>query len=173
MSVAQAFAPGPEAMQYGASMLPERRFTPGAVGCLDGPGNLGPEHAGALTLVFGSFADNDRAQRTYHRFTDAQCALRETPGFLRWFSFIDGPHGWGLGWWRSAEDASAFARGQFHRDLVAEQRRDGLEYSQFAGIWTAHTIGARNFYCPECGAITAAPARFCSGCGDRLDDGFN
>jgi heme-degrading monooxygenase HmoA len=173
MSMVQAFAPDDETLGYGAVQLPERRWTPGAVGCLDGPGNLGPESAGALTLVFGSFSDPGKAQRSYRRFTDAQRGVRDAPGFLRWFSFVDGPHGYGLGWWRSPDDAAAFARGQLHRELVREQRAEGLEYSQFAGIWTAHTIGRRNFYCPTCKSVTAAPAAACSGCGAALDDGFS
>lgn len=172
MSKVRAFAPDEETQRYGALKLPERRWTPGAVGCLDGPGNLGPENAGALSLVYASFTDGARAQRAYRRFTDAQCAAVASPGFLRWFSFVDGPHGYGLGWWRSAEDAAAFARSAFHREVVREQRSECLEYSQFAGIWTASAVGRRNFYCPSCRAITAAPARACSGCGELLDDGF-
>jgi heme-degrading monooxygenase HmoA len=172
MTAVQAFAPDTETLEYGAVQLPERRWTPGAVGCVDGPGNLGPEHAGALSLVFGSFSDAEKAQRTYRRFTDAQCAVRDAPGFMRWFSFVDGPHGYGLGWWRSAADAEAFARGPLHRELVREQRAEGLEYSQFAGIWTAHAVGRRNYYCPSCSAVTAAPGTFCTGCGTPLHDGF-
>ncbi|HEV2889014.1 MAG TPA: hypothetical protein VGX28_01420 [Frankiaceae bacterium] len=172
MTSVQGFPPTEETLRYGAERLPERRWTPGAVGCLEGPGGLGPENAGALSLVFGSFASSEKAQRSYRRFTDAQCALREAPGFLRWFSFVDGPHGYALGWWRSPEDAAAFSRSELHRELVREQRAEGLEYSQFAGVWTAHAIGRRNFFCQGCGAVTAAPATACSGCGVRLDDGF-
>jgi hypothetical protein len=168
----QAFAPDDTTLQYGAQALPERCWTPGAVGRLAGPGNLGPEHAGGLSLVFSSFTDGDSAQRSYRRFTDAQCALREAPGFLRWFSFVDGPHGYGLGWWRHADDAMGFARSELHRELVKEQRTEGLEYSQFAGIWTAHMVGRRNFYCPSCKSITAAPVTACPNCGQPLDDGF-
>jgi hypothetical protein len=172
MTGVQAFAPDQTTLQYGADALPERCWTPGAVGRLSGPGNLGPEHAGALSLVFSTFTEAESAQRAYRRFTDAQCALRSTPGFLRWFSFVDGPHGYGLGWWRHADDAMAFARSRIHRDLVAEQRTEGLEYSQFAGIWSAHRLGRRNFYCPSCTTVTAAPSTSCGRCGQALDDGF-
>jgi heme-degrading monooxygenase HmoA len=173
MAAVQEFPADAGVMEYGMRLLPDLRITPGAVRGLAGPDNLGPEHAGALSLVFGSFADEARAQRTYRRFAEAQAAVRDAPGFLRWLSFNDGPHGYGLGWWRSAEDAAAFARGPIHREMVREQRAEGLEYSQFAGVWTAQAIGRRNYYCPSCLAVTPAPAASCSGCGVALDDGFS
>ena len=167
------FPPDAETMAYGQRVLPQRRWTPGAVGGLDGPaGPLGPELAGALTLTYGSFADNDSAQRGYHHFTDIQQAMLSADGFIRWFSFVDGPHGYGLGQWASTEQALAFVRGQHHRAAVSEQHRNPFEYSQFAGIWSAHTIGRRTMHCPACSARTAAPATACSGCGRALNDGF-
>ena len=173
MSYIGMFAPDGATQQHGQATLPQRRFSPGAVGGLDGPGNLGPEHAGALSLVYGTFADAESAQRGYQHFTDAQRGLLDAPGFLRWMSFADGPHGYGLGLWRSAEDAVAFARGSQHQQLVAEQRRTPFEYSQFAGIWTAHVIGRRTFACPTCSAATASPSTSCPACGTPLDDGFS
>ena len=95
------------------------------------------------------------------------------PGFIRWFSLTDGPHGYGLGQWRTAEDALAFVRGTAHRAAVAEQHGRPFEYSQFAGVWSAHTIGRRTLYCPDCGGRTVAPERTCSGCGRNLNDGFS
>jgi hypothetical protein len=160
-------------MAYGARTLPQRRMTPGAVGGLDGPaGPLGPEVAGALTLTFGAFADDANAQRGYRHFTDMQVSMLSADGFVRWFSFADGPHGYGLGLWRTAEQALAFVRGDAHRDAVAEQHRQPFEYSQFAGIWTAHTIGRRTMHCPSCGGRAVPPERGCGRCGRRLDDGL-
>jgi hypothetical protein len=173
MSDVQAFAPTQDTIEYGGRVLPTRRMTPGAVGALDGPeGNVGPEEAGALSLVYGSFADSDSAQRGFRSFTDAQRDLLDAPGFLRWFSFADGPHGYGLGLWRSAADAEAFTRGAFHRRIVTEQRQRPFEYSQFAGIFAAQGAGRRTVSCPACGAVTPAPTRGCHGCGRALDDGF-
>jgi heme-degrading monooxygenase HmoA len=167
------FPPSAETMAYGQQTLPERRWTPGAVGGLDGPGgSLGPESAGALTLAYGAFADDALAQRGYRAFTDMQRAMLSAEGFLRWFSFTDGPHGYGLGFWRTADDALAFVRGTAHRGAVAEQHRNPFEYSQFAGIWAAHTIGRRTMHCPVCGGRAVAPAQKCDKCGRRLDDGF-
>jgi heme-degrading monooxygenase HmoA len=165
--------PTAETMEYGARVLPQRRMTPGAVGGLDGPaGPLGPETAGALTLTYGAFADDAGAQRGYRHFTDMQHQMLSAPGFIRWFSFTDGPHGYGLGQWRSADDALAFVRAGGHRAAVAEQHERPFEYSQFAGIWSSHTIGRRTLYCPDCGGRAAAPQSSCGGCGRRLNDGF-
>jgi heme-degrading monooxygenase HmoA len=167
------FAPTPDTIAYSQQVLPSRRMTPGVVGGLDGPGGpLGPELAGALTLAYGAFADDAGAQRGYRHFADIQHAMLGAPGFIRWFSFADGPHGYGLGLWRTAEDAVAFVRGPQHRTAVAAQHRAPFEYSQFAGIWTAHTLGRRTMHCPECGGRAVAPAQGCGGCGRRLDDGF-
>jgi hypothetical protein len=169
----QPFAPDAETMAYGHEVLPQRRMTPGAVGGLDGPrGPLGPERAGALTLAYGSFATAANAQRGYRAFADIQRSMLDAAGFIRWFSFADGPHGYGLGLWDDADAAAAFVRGEAHRSAVAEQHRSPFEYSQFAGIWTAHTIGRRTMHCPDCGGRAIAPAEVCGGCGRRLDDGF-
>lgn len=173
MSAVRGFAPDQETLDYGRRVLPARRMTPGATGGLDGPGNLGPEHAGALTLVYGSFADDTSAQRGFRAFTDAQRALLDTPGFIRWLSFADGPHGYGLGLWRAADDAAAFARSTFHRQVVTEQRQTPFEYSQFAGIYAAHTVGRRTMSCVACRTVSAAPATVCEPCGRTLDDGFD
>lgn len=168
-----AFPPDAETMAYGQRILPQRRFTPGAVGGLDGPaGPLGPELAGALTLAYGAFSNDAGAQRAYRAFTDMQQAMLSADGFIRWLTFADGPHGYGLGFWRTAEQAHAFVRGEHHRAATAQQHRSPMEYSQFGGIWTAHTIGRRTLYCPECGGRAVAPAHTCGRCGHQLDDGF-
>jgi hypothetical protein len=167
------FPPSTGTIQYGQQVLPQRRMSPGAVGGLDGPaGPLGPETAGALTLTYAAFADDDGAQRGYRAFTDMQQAMLAADGFIRWLTFADGPHGYGLGLWRTADRALAFVRGGHHRAAVAEQHRTPFEYSQFAGIWTAHTIGRRTLHCHTCGGRAVVPATTCEGCGRILDDGF-
>jgi hypothetical protein len=167
------FPPNADTIAYGRQRLPHRRITPGAVGGLDGPvGALGPEHAAALTLTFGAFSDDAAAQRGYRYFTDMQEAMLSADGFIRWFSFTDGPHGYGLGMWRSADEALAFVRGDTHRAAITEQHRRPFEYSQFAGIWAAHTIGRRTLHCPTCGGRATAPAQACNGCAAILNDGF-
>ena len=67
--------------------------------------------------------------------------FRSRPGFLRWLTFNDGPHGYALGLWRTTEDVEAFVAGSAHRAMVREQRERPFEYSQFAGVWAAHSVG--------------------------------
>jgi len=171
MAEAGAFAPDEQTIAYGMTAVPTRQMTPTMVGGLAGPDNAGPEQAAALSLVYGSFADSENAQRGFRAFADAQRSVLGAPGFLRWLSFNDGPRGFGLGWWRTAADAEAWARGADHRGFVAAQREAPFELSQFAGIWTAHVIGGRNFYCPKCRQRSDASAVACS-CGEPLSDGF-
>ena len=56
--------------------------------------------------------------------------------------------------------------------MVREQQERPFEYSQFAGIWTAHRIGRRTIYCEKCECRNPAPARTCAACGNSLDDPF-
>lgn len=147
------------------------RLTPGVVTALDGPTPAGPEAAGALTVLHTTFADVDGAQRGYRNFAAIKAAFRDRPGFVRWLTFNDGPHGYALGFWRRAEDVVEFLQGPAHRAMVAEQQERPFEYSQFAGIWVAHTVGRRRLYCERCRTATAAPADAC-GCGNPLHDPF-
>lgn len=152
--------------------VPGTRRTPGVVSALDGPTRAGPEAAGALTLLHTTFADDAGAQRGYQNFTAIKEDFRKSEGFLRWLTFSDGPHGYALGLWRAVDDVLGFVRGGAHRSMAAEQREQPFEYRQFAGVWTAHTIGRRTIYCEQCARPTVAPAGTCSSCGNPLHDPF-
>ena len=148
------------------------RYTPGIVSALDGPALAGPEEAGALTLLHTTFADDAGAQRGYRNFAMIKNDFRNRTGFLRWITFSDGPHGYALGLWRKVDDVLDFVAGDVHRAMAREQREDPFEYSQFAGIWTAHTVGRRTLYCERCRRPTPAPAGVCESCGNELHDPF-
>lgn len=149
------------------------RITQGVVTALDGPGSAGPEAAGALTLLHTTFADSAGAQRGYRNFAAIKADFRDRPGFQRWLTFGDGPHGYALGMWRSVPDVEEFIAGTAHRSMVREQRERPFEYSQFAGVWAAHAIGRRTLYCERCQTGTTAPEGACSNCGNALDDPFS
>lgn len=166
-----AFPPDEES-RVAQAAVPGARVTPGVVGALDGPAPAGPEAAGALTLLHTTFADDVGAQRGYRHFAAIKHDFRGRSGFLRWLTFNDGPHGYALGLWRSVEDVLDFVGGDAHRAMVREQRARPFEYSQFAGVWAAHTVGHRTLYCPRCAHPTVAPATACGSCGDPLYEPF-
>jgi len=148
------------------------RFTPGVVAAIDGPERIGPEAAGALTLLHVTFADNDSAQRGYQHFAAIKPHFCEDPGFIRWLTFSDGVDSYTLGLWRSVEDVMSFVRSDAHHHAAAEQTTNPFEYSQFAGVWELHTQTKRTIYCDECKTKNIAPATRCTACGNHLDDTF-
>lgn len=164
--------PPDEVSRAASHAVPGTRVTPGVVSALDGPALAGPEQAGALTLLHTTFADSARAQRAYQNFATMKEDFRTRPGFLRWLTFNDGPHGYALGLWRTPDDVQAFVAGAAHQAMVREQRERPFEYSQFAGVWAAHTVGRRTLYCERCDAPTPAPAAACASCSNPLDDPF-
>jgi len=149
------------------------RVTPGVVSALDGPVAAGPEAAGALTLLHTTFATDAGAQRGYRHFAGIKEEFRHRPGFIRWLTFNDGANGYALGLWRTVDDVLAFVRSDAHRAMAREQHERPFEYSQFAGVWAAHTVGPRTFFCEHCGRPTRAPARSCASCGSALEDPFD
>lgn len=170
MALAGVFPPN-EASRAANAGIPTR-FTPGVVAAIDGPERLGPEAAGALTLLHVTFAGDDDAQRGYREFAAIKPAFCSQPGFIRWLTFSDGVDTYTLGLWRSVDDVLGFVRSDAHRAAARAQREDGFEYSQFAGVWAAHTLSPRNLHCENCHTADAAPARQCSACGNPLDDSF-
>lgn len=172
MATIDAFPPD-EASKQAQQAVTGTRVTPGVVTALDGPVPAGPEAAGALTLLHTTFADDAGAQRGYRNFAAIKTSFRDLPGFIRWLTFSDGPHGYALGLWRDTEDVVAFVHGPAHRKMAAEQRNDPFEYSQFAGIWRAHTVGSRRLYCERCRQATVAPAIACRSCGNPIHDPFS
>ena len=165
--------PPDETSRIASLAVPGTRITPGVVSALDGPTLAGPEAAGALTLLHTTFVSDEGAQRGYRNFATMKEDFRTRPGFLRWLTFNDGPHGYALGLWRSPDDVTAFIAGAAHQAMVREQRENPFEHSQFAGIWAAHTVGRRTLYCAQCGAAAAAPTASCSQCSAPLPDPFS
>jgi heme-degrading monooxygenase HmoA len=153
--------------------IPGVRFNQGVVVGQDGPeSHLGPEAAGALLVLHMTVADEVAADRFWRTTTAVKQQLPTAAGFIRLFSFFDGPSGYLVAFWRTAEDAQAFARSEAHRAAMAALDTERFEYSHFVGLWTAHRLQNRNLYCTRCDVVTPAPATTCEGCGGTLDDVF-
>ncbi|MHB8606340.1 MAG: hypothetical protein ACYDCK_13910 [Thermoplasmatota archaeon] len=167
----KTFPPGDEAKAIMAS-IPGARFTPGLVVGFDGPGGHGPEKAGALTVLHMTAIDPDATQIFYRKTNSLKTLLQKAPGFIRMFSAFDGLSGYAIAFWRSPEDALAFSQGAAHTQTAHAFYENPFQYSQFAGVWAAHTIRARKIYCERCKAGTEAPASACAACGNPLVDIF-
>ncbi len=58
------------------------------------------------------------------------------------------------------------------RAAARAQREDGFEYSQFAGIRSAHTIGTSDLALRKLPHRRGPPAHECTSCGSPPDDSF-
>ncbi len=167
-----AFPPGEEA-QAALAGVPGMRFTPGAVMGLEGPlGDLGPEAAGCVMVLHATFVDAEGADRFWDTIPGILEAAREAPGLIRLIAFGDGLSGYTVGFWKTEDEAKAFAREPVHREAVREQYETGYQYTQFAALWSPMTSGHRHVYCEDCGARTPMPAEACDACGNPVVDVF-
>jgi hypothetical protein len=152
--------------------IPGARFTPGMVVAFDGPGGHGPERAGALTVLHMTAVDEQATAIFYKKTNLLKKHLQEAPGFLRMLSVFDGLSGYAIAFWRSPEDALAFSAGAAHGQTAREFHEKPFQYSQFAGVWAAHTVRPRKIYCEKCHAGTDMPADACRACKNPLVDVF-
>jgi heme-degrading monooxygenase HmoA len=153
--------------------IPGFRQTPIPVVAFDGPdGNLGPEGAGAVMVLHMTMIDEERTQRFWHQVALTSKAASESPGFIRMIAFFDGAANWALGFWRTVEDAQAFAKSRSHLDAIKDMHESKFEYTHFAGIFQPVEQRPRHAYCDACGAETVMPAEQCSECGRGLADVF-
>lgn len=152
--------------------IPGIQFTPGVTVCFEADGAPGPEAAGGIVVLVGAVIDPEKAQMFWAETAELCHLCQQADGFIRFLGFGDGPCSYALSFWETAEQAVAFAQDRAHRKAVATQFRDRNLYSQFAGVWTAHTVRPRRIFC-ECGSATTAPADTCSKCGASLNDPFS
>jgi len=153
--------------------IPGVRFTPGVVVGQEGPeGHLGPEAAGAILVLHVTLAEEAAADRFWQTTTSVKQSLPEAPGFIRLFSLFEGANGYLVAFWRTVEDAEAFAKSQQHQAAMAAFDRDRFQYSHFVGLFKAERAHRRSIYCEVCGQATPMPAEVCGGCGNPLHDVF-
>ncbi len=149
------------------------RFTEGEVFGVDGPdGDLGPEEAGCVMVLHATMADGEKAERFWDLFADVMHVGAEAPGLMRFIGFDDGLSGYAIAWWRTEEDARAFARGQAHRQAAKEHYRTSLLYTHYVGLFAPATAGHRELFCDQCGSRTRLPTEVCSSCGTEIVDVF-
>lgn len=153
--------------------IPGLRQTPIPVVGFDGPdGDLGPEAAGAVLVLHVTMVDEERTQAFWRQVALTCKEASQTPGFIRMVAFFDGAANWALGFWRTVEDAQAFARSGVHLGAIAEMHEKNFEYSHFAGLFQPVAPRARHAYCDSCGTEVVMPANACPLCGTDIADVF-
>lgn len=96
--------------------------------------------------------------------------LAAAPGFIRRYSFPDGPNITLIALWRAAADAKAFADSHQHRSAVRDLYKQRWQYSHFSAVWEMASNHGRVIFCDHCNGITAATEQVCKGCVVELLD---
>lgn len=149
------------------------RQTPIPVIGFDGPdGHLGPEGAGAVLVLHMTMIDEERTQQFWRQVALTCNAASESQGFIRMNAYFDGLANMAIGFWRTVEDAQAFARSRAHMDAIKEMHQTNFEYTHYAGIWQPVEQRTRQAFCDSCGAEVIMPAESCVNCGRGLADVF-
>jgi len=162
--------PPPDAIATMAA-IPGVQITPTILARQSGPdGHLGPEAAGAILMLQATFVDPDGATNFWAAAIPLMTLLENAPGFIRRYSFPDGPSITLLAFWRSAEDAKAFAASPEHKAAVRDLYRQRWQYSHFSAIWEMTSNHGRVIFCTSCPSITPASEGVCGGCGSELID---
>ena len=90
------------------------------------------------------------------------------PGFIRRFSFFDGPYGYLIAFWRTTADAYAFFSSDQHQAAMRELYRQRWAYSH----WEMTTPRQCVIFCQQCDGVTPATEDICRACGTELFDPF-
>ena len=153
------------------SAIPDTRIAPSVLVTQQGPdGGLGPEAAGAILVLQATFATPDGAASFWAAAVPLMEMLETAPGFIRRFSFPDGPSITLIALWRTADDARAFASTAEHRTAVRDLYRQRWQYSHFSAIWEMTSNHGRMIFCDQCDRIAAASEGACPGCGAPFVD---
>src|SRR5689334_8159860 len=106
------------------SAIPGMAIAPSVLVTQQGPaGDLGPEAAGAILVLQATFSRPEGAEHFWAAAVPLMEMLATTPGFIRRFSFPDGPSITLIALWRTADDARAFAASRRHRAAVRDLYR--------------------------------------------------
>lgn len=135
-------------------------------------GHLGPEHAGAILLLQGTFADDQRFAEFWTAVADLMTLLALAPGFIRRYNFADGPHYTLIALWRTVADAHAFFATDQHQAAMRRTFERRWNYTHFAGLWQVSDPRPRLFFCQQCDGITTSTEPACRTCGGLLPDPF-
>ena len=151
--------------------IPKMSIAPTILATQQGPdGGLGPESAGAILILQATFTRPEGAEKFWAAAVPLMELLAAAPGFIRRYSFPDGPNITLIALWRTQADAKAFASSPEHRAAVRDLYEQRWQYSHFSAVWEMASNHGRVIFCDRCDAITEASERICRGCGTQLLD---
>jgi heme-degrading monooxygenase HmoA len=163
--------PPPPAAIGAMAAIAHMQIAPSILVTQQGPdGDLGPEAAGAILILQATFTDTEGAARFWAAAVPLMEMLASAPGFIRRYSFPDGPSVTLIALWRTADDARSFAASPQHRAAVRDLYQQRWQYSHFSAIWEMASNHGRVIFCDQCDGITEASERVCKGCGSPLLD---
>lgn len=163
--------PPPSEAIAGMLAIPAVEISPTILSTQQGPdGELGPEAAGAILILQATFADPERAERFWAAAVPLMELLASAPGFIRRYSFPDGPSLTLIALWRTANDAASFAASPEHRAAVRDLYDHRWQYSHFSALWEMTSNHGRHVFCTDCDGVTAVTEGECRGCGTPLID---
>jgi hypothetical protein len=149
--------------------IPGVAIAPTILATQAGPeGDRGPEDAGAVLMLQATFRSEEGAAAFWAAAVPLMALLAQAPGFIRRYSFPDGPAITLFALWRTIDDARAYAAGPAHRAAARELFAQGWQHSHFAALWELASDHGRVVFCPHC-AHPSAAATTCPGCGGALD----
>jgi heme-degrading monooxygenase HmoA len=125
-----------------------------------------------VLILQATFATAEGAAAFWGAAVPLMAALADAPGFIRRWSFPDGPSITLIALWRSVDDARAFGASPAHRAASADLFRERWQYSHFSALWELCSDHGRVVLCPACEATTRLPARRCRGCGAPIADPY-
>jgi heme-degrading monooxygenase HmoA len=134
--------------------------------------HLGPEGAGAVLILQATFVEPDRAAAFWDTAAGLMQLLAVAPGFIRRYTFTDGPHYTLIALWRTTSAAHAFFATDEHQAAMHELFRQRWQYSHFAGLWETPSPRQRVIFCQQCEGVTPTDDRVCAGCGVELVDPY-
>lgn len=153
--------------------IPGTAISPSILATQQGPcGHLGPEAAGAILILQATFVDPAGAESFWSAAVPLMDLLATAPGFIRRFSFPDGPMITLIALWETADDARRFAASPEHRAAVRELYGHRWQYSHFSALWELASNHGRVVFCPACDNVGPAHEGACPRCATPYLDPF-
>lgn len=163
--------PPPQEAIMAMLAIPNVQISPTILATQQGPdGEFGPESAGAILILQATFTSAQGAQNFWAAAVPLMELLATAPGFIRRYSFPDGPSITLIALWRTVADAKSFAATPQHRAAVRDLYRHRWQHSHFSALWEMTSNHGRMVFCDQCDGVTPASKGACGSCGAAITD---